>query len=120
MSTNRRRRLSADPLENAAASYATPRPTKRFWTDQNGTTWRRRGQDLLTPSRASRLLQNPDTVVFHDYVRPAHEVVGKDRADLVHQVEEFWAGRAQPMAEFRLTEFRDADHRVMVVIEEHC
>ncbi|MFI6218900.1 hypothetical protein ACIBCD_43405 [Nocardia brasiliensis] len=120
MSTNRRRRLSADPLENAAASYATPRPTKRFWTDQNGTTWRRRGRDLLVPSRARRLLQNPDTVVFHDYIGAAHEVLGKDRADLVHQVEEFWAGRAHPMADFHLTEFRDADHRVMVMLEEHC
>ncbi|AFU00471.1 hypothetical protein [Nocardia brasiliensis] len=120
MSTNRRRRLSADPLDNAAANYESPRPTKRFWTDQNGTTWRRRGRDLLVPSRARRLLQNPDTVVFHDYIGAAHEVVGQERADLVHEVEEFCADRAHARALFLLTEFRDTDHRVMVMIEEHC
>ncbi|MEU7145572.1 hypothetical protein ABZ942_39430 [Nocardia sp. NPDC046473] len=71
-------------------------------------------------ARARRLLRRPDTIVYHVYVGPAHEHVGEERDDLVRRLEEFWAGRAQPMADFFLTEFRDSDHRVLVMIVEHC
>lgn len=122
MSANPRRRLSVvRPGTNADEAYESPRPhLDRFWTDKSGVTWRRRGQGLLTPARARRLLREPDTIVIHVYTGPAHEHVGKDRDDLVHQIEEFWAGRAHPMADFFLAEFRDPDRRVMVMVVEHC
>ncbi|MFD6158254.1 hypothetical protein ACFWF7_34730 [Nocardia sp. NPDC060256] len=71
-------------------------------------------------ARARRLLRRSETIVYHVYIGPAHKVVGKDRDDLVQQLEEFWAGRAQPMADFFLNEFRDSDHRVLIMIVEHC
>jgi hypothetical protein len=49
-----------------------------------------------------------------------HEHIGPDRSGLVAEVEEYWAGRADPMASFDLAEFRDDTHRLMVMIVEGC
>lgn len=118
MSTIRRRRFIVAAPENTGADYESPRPhLERFWTDTSDVTWRRQGQGQLAMARGRRLLRRSDTIV---YIEPAHEVLGEDRDDLLHRLEEFWAGRAQPMADFFLSEFRDSDHRVLVMIVEHC
>jgi hypothetical protein len=46
--------------------------------------------------------------------------VGADRSGLVAEVEQHWAGHAQPMASFDIGEFRDDAHRIMAMIVENC
>ncbi|WP_432881110.1 hypothetical protein ACQPYH_36680 [Kribbella sp. CA-245084] len=54
------------------------------------------------------------------YDGAVHEHVGADRSGLAAEVERYWDGHADPMASFEIGEFRDGDHRVMVMIVEGC
>lgn len=101
--------------------FDVPRPLRyRTWTDDHGVAWRRRGQGALTPTQARRLLARTDVKVMHVYNGAVHEHVGADRSGLSAEVEQYWAGHADPMASFEIGEFRDDGHRVMVLIVEGC
>jgi hypothetical protein len=56
---------------------------------------------------------------------PAHgmdvaEVIGAKRDVLLARVEEFLAGKAPAHSEFELGDFRDEDHRTVLMVEESC
>jgi len=112
---------SAAPELPIGEVFDVPRPLRhRTWTDEHGVAWRRRGQGTLTPTQARRLLARTDVKVMHVYDGAVHEHVGADRSGLVAEVEQYWDGHADPMATFDIGEFRDDDHRVMVMIVEGC
>jgi hypothetical protein len=99
-----------------------PRPIRDGrWIDDNGTHWHiRGGQIQVHRRRLRRLLKRPDLRILHAYGLHPTEVSGRDRQALLEQVERYLAGEAHPHSEFRLAEFRDDNHHVMLVIEEDC
>jgi len=102
-------------------TFYAPQPLAgKTWTDEHGVTWRRRGQGLLTPKQARKLLSRSDITVMHVYDGAVHEHAGRDREGLAVAIEEYWAGHADPMSSFDLGEFRDDAHHVMVMVVEGC
>jgi hypothetical protein len=57
---------------------------------------------------------------MHVYDGAVHEHAGRDREGLAVEIEEYWAGHADPMSKFDLGEFRDDAHHVMVMVVEGC
>jgi hypothetical protein len=111
----------AEPELRIGEKYEVPQPLAgKIWTDDQGVTWRRRGQGLLTPKQARKLLARSDVLVMHVYLGAVHEHQGADRAGLTYEIEEYWAGHAQPMAYFDVGEFRNDAHHVMLMIVEGC
>lgn len=92
----------------------------KTWTDVSGAAWRAKGDGLLEPTRARRLLERSDVRVLHVYDGYAHEHTGEDRDGLIVEVSRYWAGLADPMASFDIREFRSEELGVMVLIQEHC
>jgi hypothetical protein len=90
----------------------------REWTDPGGTQWRMRGGQL-DPKQARRLLRR-DGVRVLLVNSPYPELVGDDLGNLRSRLEDFWAGGAQPMADFIAGDFRNDDRDVLVVIQESC
>src|SRR4051812_21636754 len=39
---------------------------------------------------------------------------------ILTRIDEFFAGQAAPTTDFRVADFRDSDHHVLVVVEESC
>ena len=94
----------------------------RLWVDVEGVEWclRRDGEDGLDERDLRRLAKK------HGELRLVHvydgvvEVQGGARDELLGRVRQFWAGELPPHSGFALAEFRDAEHRVMIVIQEWC
>jgi hypothetical protein len=61
----------------------------------------------VTPKQARKLLHRDDVRVMHVYGGPVHEHLESDREGLAGDIEEYWAGRADPMTSFEVGEFRD-------------
>jgi len=103
-------------------SFEVPNPLRgRTWTDERGVAWRRRGQEVLTPNRARKVLARPGVTVMHVYLGMPHEHAGRNLSGLLAEVEKVWAGdEHDPMHTFDIAEFRDEDGRVMVMIAESC
>jgi hypothetical protein len=49
-----------------------------------------------------------------------HEHAGRDREGSAVEIEEYWAGHADPMSSLNLGEFRDDVNPVMVLVVEGC
>jgi hypothetical protein len=120
----------ADFVRRVGSSSQAARPDARpwpqpiregRWTDDDGSRWHIRGGQGQLPHRVlRRLLNHPDLRVLHVYGLHPTQVSGTEREALLERVERYFAGEAPPYSEFRLAEFRDDDHRVMLVIEEAC
>jgi hypothetical protein len=97
-----------------------PRPVHdRQWIDSDGTSWRMRGRPLQA-KQARRLTRRADVQVVRAYGFEVVEVLGGERDALLTRIEEFFAGQAPPFSNFILGEFRDRDHRVMLMVQESC
>jgi len=91
----------------------------RQWTDARGTQWRMRGP-RLDPKQARRLLRRDGVLVLLVNSPDPHLVEGDEREELLARMDEFWAERAQPMADFIVGDFRNDDYEVLVVVQESC
>jgi hypothetical protein len=89
------------------------------WIAPAGDRWHMRGHEL-TPKQARRLLKRPGVRVLHVDSPAPHEPEGAELEGLLTRLEEFWAGEAPPMSDFRLGDFRNSSHEVMLVIQESC
>ena len=74
----------------------------------------------LDAKQARRLMQRPDVHVVRAYELNVTEVLGAERDALLARVEEFFAGHAPPYSGFDLGDFRDQNHRVMLMVQESC
>ena len=91
----------------------------RQWSGPEGTRWHMRG-DELSPRAARRLLQRPGRLNIHAYGPEAQLVSGDDLAAVLTRPDEFFAGQADPHVDFRVADFRNGAHQVMLVVEESC
>lgn len=97
-----------------------PRPVHdREWVDTEGTTWHMRGS-YLDQKQFRRLLKRPDVHVVRAYELDVTEVHDVEREALLARVEEYFRGQAPPYSEFELGDFRDARHRLMLMVQESC
>lgn len=97
-----------------------PRPVyDGVWVDHEGTTWRMRGA-ALEAKAARRLARRPGVRVVHAYGTEVAEVEGARREELLGEVESFLRGEAPQFSVFEMGDFRDADHRVMLLVQESC
>ena len=97
-----------------------PRPVHdREWVDTEGTSWRMRGGDL-DQKRFRRQLKRPDVHVVRAYGLDVTELRDGEREALLTRVEEYFRGQAPPYSEFELGDFRDATHRVVLMVQESC
>lgn len=78
-----------------------------------------RGSEL-DPKEVRRVRQRPGLRVLHAYGPEPTEPSGAEREALLTRVEQYFAGNAPPMNEFRLAEFRHEHDGVMLVVEESC
>ena len=116
------RNMDVGPPDVAAESARVqwPRPVHdREWSDSDGTAWRMRGRPLEA-MQALRLMTRSDVHVVRAYGLEIVEVRGGERLDLLARIEEFFAGNAPPFSDFEFGEFRDRDHRVMLMVQETC
>ncbi len=116
--------VTLNPVSSDASDCATGIPWATplkdgEWTDLVGVRWRMRGGPLQ-PRAARRLLRRPGLRVLHAYGAAPRLVEGSDRDSLIGAVDEYLADRGQPYAEFQIADFRDEDHNVMAVVQEHC
>ena len=93
---------------------------QKSWTAPDGTTWRRRGEGDINARDTRRLLAQRNPRVFHVYDTVPHEHNGPGLDVLVAYLEEFWAGRLDPMDDFRVGEFRSPEGDVMLVVQQSC
>lgn len=97
-----------------------PSPTRdREWLAADGTHWRMRGGPL--DERAfRRLLRRPGVRLLHVYGLEPRELELGEGSEVLASLDSFYAGKAQPHADFIVADFRDDNHNVLVVIEESC
>jgi hypothetical protein len=91
----------------------------REWIDAQGTAWRMRGSPL-DEKQARRLMRRSDVHVVLAYGMEVAEIRGADRDVLLARVEDFLAGIAPAHSEFELGDFRDQDHRTVLMVQESC
>jgi len=112
-------RGDGDPESNAGW-LTWPRPVHdREWVDVDGSAWRMRGGPL-DAKQARRLMKRADVHVVRAYELNVAEVRGAERDALLARVEEFFAGNAPANSEFEPGDFRDQNHRVMLMVQESC
>jgi len=94
-----------------------PRPVHdREWVDAEGTSWRMRRGDL-DQKQFRRLLKRPDVHVVRAYELYVAEVHHVEREALLARVEEYFRGQAPRYTDFELGDFRDATHRVVLIVQ---
>ena len=115
------RNIDVGPPDHAeSARVEWPRPVQdRELIDSDGTAWRMRGRPLEA-KQVRRLTRRADVHVVRAYGLDVVEVLGGERDVLLARIEEFFAGQAPPFSDFIFGEFRDPDHRVMLVVQESC
>lgn len=97
-----------------------PRPVyDRSWVDPEGITWRMRGRALGNKA-ARRLVRTPDLRTTHAYGVDVVQVDGERKDALLARVLEYLHGDAPPYCVFELGDFRDQEHRVMLMVQESC
>jgi hypothetical protein len=74
----------------------------------------------LDGKQARRLMRRSDVHVVLAYGVEVAEVLGANRDVLLARVEDFLAGKAPANSEFELGDFRDQDHRIVLVVQESC
>jgi len=78
-----------------------------------------RGREL-NPKEVRRLLRRLTCACCMSTAPDPTEVSETERQALLDRVEQFFAGEAPPMCDFRVAEFRDSNRRVLLAIEEGC
>lgn len=97
-----------------------PSPIRaREWVDPGGIRWHMRG-GTRGQRQMRRLLKRPDVRALHVYGTEPSEVSGQELESLITGIEECFRGQAAPTTDFRVADFRDSDHHVLVVVEESC
>lgn len=91
----------------------------RQWIDSDGTHWRMRGGEL-PPAQARRLLRREGIRVLLVNSPDPELIDGRDRENLRSHLEDFWSGRAEPMTDFMVGDFRNERREVMVVVQQSC
>lgn len=74
----------------------------------------------LPPAQARRLLRREGIRVLLVNSPDPELIEGSDREDLRSRLEDFWSGRPDPMTDFVVGDFRNADREVMVVVQQSC
>jgi hypothetical protein len=97
-----------------------PTPIRvREWLAADGTEWRMRGGPI--DERAVRnLLRRPGVKLLHVYGMEPRELDLAEGSELVASLNTFYAGKAQPHADFTVADFRDDEHNVLLVVQESC
>jgi hypothetical protein len=120
-----RARQTADVRANSeigadGEQQAWPSPIRaREWVDPGGRRWHMRG-GTLDQRHLRRLLKRLDVRVLHVYGPEPREVSFQNLESLLAGIDEFFRGQAAPTTDFRVADFRDSDHHVLVVVEESC
>ena len=78
------------------------------------------GVATSTKKQFRRLLKRPDVHVVRAYELDVAEVHDVEREALLTRVEEYFRGQASRYSEFELGDFRDATHRVVLMVQESC
>lgn len=104
----------------AGGQQEWPTPIRdREWMAASGTVWRMRGGPI-DPRVVRNLLKRPGVHLLHVYGIEPHELALAEALDLVESLERFYAGEAQPHADFTVADFRDDEHNVLLVVQESC
>jgi hypothetical protein len=110
-----------DDLYAPGDSWTVESPLhSKFLIGPDGIKWRHRGDRELDAPHTRRLLATRQPRVYHVYDTIPHEHTGPGLDALVALLEEFWAGRLDPMDSFRIGEFRSPEGDVMLVVEQSC
>jgi hypothetical protein len=96
----------------------------RRFVDERGTLWLMRNGELRW-SRIERLCRDPEVPVLHAYLDQAKEVPTAAREDLLASIRTYLKTSGdRPVGggqtDFDAAEFKDDDHRSMLVVEERC
>ena len=95
---------------------------RRVWIDGSGVEWHRRNGDV-TLARLRQVLRDQSATVLHQYDDVVDVGFG-DRQALLARLEPYLRGKADRSTgdhtEFTLAEFKCADHRSLIVIDESC
>lgn len=96
----------------------------REFVDEGGTRWQLRGGELRW-NRVERLIRDPQVPVLHVYLDEVSEVPGAEREKVLARIRPYLksAGdglRRSDHTDFVAAEFKGADRRSMLVIEESC
>jgi hypothetical protein len=94
---------------------------EREWIDDvTGACWHKRG-DLLELRDLRRLRKHPDLMVLHvDGPDEPREVDEAERDDLLDRVHDYFRAPDASAWDFLVAEFRDDDHRILLVVDESC
>lgn len=92
--------------------------SRKQFTDEAGTSWRRRGNEYLDGKGLEKRLLDPRVAVMHEYMGRLNAISPEERA-------EFWAHPQQSMetssySDFYGAEFKNADGQYLLVIHEDC
>jgi hypothetical protein len=99
--------------------YLQPLASGEF-TDAVGVLWRIRGGELSW-TRIARLVRDPQTSVVHVYLNDVRTIAPEDREAFLQKISWYVAGPVpDDHTEFRVAEFKDDDHRSMILVEETC
>ena len=71
-------------------------------------------------ARGSQTLKRPGVKLLHVYGMEPRELELAEGSELVASLDSFYAGRAQPHADFTVADFRDDQHNVLLVVQESC
>lgn len=93
------------------------------YTDKYGVRWQLRGGELRW-ARIQHLILDHRVAVLHAYDGELHEIADDDRADFLSAVRPYLKGVHIPppgdYTDYIAAEFKDDQHRSLLVIEEFC
>lgn len=97
--------------------------TSGEYTGSDGTRWTARGGELGW-SRIRHLILDTEVSVVRCYLGEIDEVSEADRVAFLERIKPFLTGGRVPKSErytdFRALEFKDGQHRSLLVVEEFC
>jgi hypothetical protein len=90
------------------------------YTDEAGVLWQLRGGELSWV-RIARLIRDPQVHVVHVYLNDIREVVPEARESFLAKIRPYVDGPApDDHTDFSVAEFKDDEHRSMILVEETC
>lgn len=97
--------------------------TSGEYTGSDGTRWTTRGGELGW-ARIKHLVLDVEVPVVHSYLGEVREIGDAERPALLERIQPFLTGGRIPKSErftdFRTVEFKDEQHRSLLVIEQYC
>ncbi|MGW5364079.1 hypothetical protein [Actinopolymorpha pittospori] len=93
------------------------------YEDGHGVQWRLRG-GALKVSRVEHLMRDPSVRVLHQYLSEIRDVPLADRPALMTKIRPYLKGAEEPSpgdrTDFCVGEFKDDQHRSLLIIEDRC